>query len=312
VPVALGGVYATLCPEHARAHSGADAVLPGPGETTALEWVNCVTGDSYTPASPPADLLPAHNLRRPQGFVAVQTARGCPFHCPYCAVHRLSPTGFVTRPPAKVVDEIACCVVSLGARDIAFYDDALLFNADRHLHPILDGVIERGLRVRFHTPNGLHARFIDRRLAHKMRCAGFTTIRLGLEAADPRVLLRDGGKVDRTSFARAVEALFEAGFTAREVAAYVLIGRPGQNVPETRDTVAFAHRLGVQVRTAQFSPIPGTAEWQTAVAAGCIADGADPLLHNNSIYPCGDLQAWEEAKVQIREGNHALLAQLER
>ena len=38
-PVALGGVYATLCPDHARAHSGADAVLPGPGEATVLEWV---------------------------------------------------------------------------------------------------------------------------------------------------------------------------------------------------------------------------------------------------------------------------------
>jgi hypothetical protein len=73
-----------------------------------------------------------------------------------------------------------------------------------------------------------------------------------------------------------------------------------------RTTVAFAHHLGIQVRTAQFSPIPGTLEWQAAVAAGCIAADADPLLHNNSIYPCADPQAWEEIKAQVRDGNRTL------
>jgi radical SAM superfamily enzyme YgiQ (UPF0313 family) len=207
-----------------------------------------------------------------------------------------------------VVEEIAWCAGSLGARDVAFYDDALLFRAEQHLHPILDGVIARRLDVRFHTPNGLHARFIDRRLARKMRRAGFVTVRLGLETADAGDQRRDGGKVDDPGFARAAEALFDAGFSAREVAAYVLIGRPGQRADRARATAAFAHRLGVQVRSAQFSPIPGTAEWGAALAAGCTAAGADPLLHNNSIYPCADARAWEAVKQQISEGNHALLA----
>jgi hypothetical protein len=205
-------------------------------------------------------------------------------------------------------DEIAWCVESLGARDVAFYDDALLVDAAHHIYPILDGVIERGLGVRFHTPNGLHARFIERRLALNMRRAGFVTIRLGLETADPDDQWRDGGKVDDATFAQAVGALFDAGFSVREVAAYVLIGRPGQSGEKARATVAFAHQLGIQVRSAQFSPIPGTAEWQVALAAGCVAPDADPLLHNNSIYPCADPGAWEEVKQQIREGNHALLA----
>jgi hypothetical protein len=107
-----------------------------------------------------------------------------------------------------------------------------------------------------------------------------------------------------------VEALLEAGFTARQVAAYVLVGRPGQDVEAVRATVAYAHRLGVQVRTAQFSPIPGTREWEAAVAAGHIAADADPLLHNKSLYPCAAARAsaWEALKGEIREGNRALLA----
>jgi len=311
VPVALGGVYATLCTNHAQAHSAADAILAGPGETKALQWVNHVTGESRALKFPIHDTLPAHDLRRPQGYVAVQTAQGCPFHCPYCAVHRLSSVGFAPRAPERVVDEIAWCVESLKARDVAFCDDALLVNARHHIHPILDGVLKRDLAVRFHTPNGLHARFIDRPLAQKMRRAGFVTIRLGLETADPDEQRRDGGKIDDATFSRTVEVLFEAGFSARQVAAYVLIGRPGQNVEKVHATVAFAHRLGIQVRSAQFSPIPGTAEWEAAVDAGCISANADPLLHNNSLYPCAKPQVWEAIKQQIRDGNHALLAQLE-
>jgi len=129
VPVALGGVYATLCADHARAHSGADAVLPGPGEAAAVAWVNQVTGESRALPLPVEEVLPAHDLRRPQGYVAVQTARGCPYHCPYCAVHQLAPHGFHPRAPERVAGEIAWCVEELGARDVAFYDDALLVDA---------------------------------------------------------------------------------------------------------------------------------------------------------------------------------------
>jgi hypothetical protein len=303
VPVALGGVYATLCEDHARTHSGADAVFTGPGELQALQWVNDVSGESRALDVRLEDVLPAHDLRRPQGFVAIQTAQGCPFHCPYCAVHQLCPAGFVPRAPQRVVEEIAWCVEELGARDIAFYDDALLVRGEQHLHPILDGVIQRGLQVGFHTPNGLHARFIDPPLARKMRRAGFVTIRLGLETIDREQEARDGGKVDEASFPRAVHTLFDAGFSAGEVAAYVLIGRPGQSVEKAGATVRFAHELGIQVRPAQFSPLPRTAEWEAAVAAGCITPDCDPLLHNNSIYPCGDAQAWEEWKQRTREGN---------
>ncbi len=306
VPVALGGVYATLCPDHARARSGADAVLGGVGERQALQWVNEVTGQPRTAYGSVGAVLPAHDLRRSQGYVAVRTARGCPFHCPYCAVHQLCPGGFAPRPVEDVVEEIRWCVEGLGATDMAFYDDALLFNARHHIMPILDRVIESGLRVRMHTPNGLHARFVDRELAEKMHQAGFLTLRLGLETTAPDGRLQDAGKVDERSFARAVEALFEAGFTAREVSAYVLIARPGQSLEAAEANSRFAQSLGVPVRAAQFSPVPGTVEFDKAVNLGCITADADPLLHNNSIYPCGRAAAWEQLKRVIRDGNRHL------
>lgn len=307
VPVALGGIYATLCAPHARAHSGADAVFGGPSELQALEWVNAVTGDARSLPIRIEDVLPAHDLRRPQGYVAIRTARGCPYACPYCAVHQLSPSGFAWRDTQRVLAEIAWCAESLRTTDVAFYDDALLVDAPSHLEGLLDDVMRRGLRVRFHTPNGLHARFIDECLALRLRAAGFVTIRLGLESSDSEGQLRDGGKVDDASFARAARALWAAGYTAHEVAAYVLIGRPGQDVEQARATVAFAHGLGVPVSAAEYSPIPGTQEWRAAVGAGLIAPDVDPLLHNRAAYPCGNAEAWERLKLDIRAGNRTLL-----
>jgi len=44
VPIILGGIYATLCSEHARKHSGADVVLNGRGESEVLKLISELTG----------------------------------------------------------------------------------------------------------------------------------------------------------------------------------------------------------------------------------------------------------------------------
>ncbi len=82
-----------------------------------------------------------------------------------------------------MIAEISSCT-RRGIRDVAFYDDALLVNSERHLEPILEGRLALGMKVRFHTPNGLHAGEISAGLARLMRRAGFATIRLSLETVD--------------------------------------------------------------------------------------------------------------------------------
>ena len=44
VPVVLGGIYATLCSEHAKSYSGADYVINGEGETQILPLCDHITG----------------------------------------------------------------------------------------------------------------------------------------------------------------------------------------------------------------------------------------------------------------------------
>jgi len=308
VPVALGGVYASLCPEHARTYSKADAVIVGEGEQQAVDWVNAVTGEHRRCDAPVEHIMPAHDLRRRQGYAAIRTAKGCPYSCTYCAAGQLCPGGYIPRPVAAVVDEILWCRDGLGAQDVAFYDDALLVQGHAHLKPILEAVINTGGGVRFHTPNGVHARLVEPSLARLMRQAGFVTIRMGLETADPLQGARDGGKLDREDLERAADALFAAGFSRNEVAVYVLIGRPGQTVESVRETANYAHSMGVQVLAAEYSPVPGTAEWQQAVSAAHLRGDDDPLLHNKAAFLYRHGRDWNRVKIDIRAGNHRVLA----
>jgi radical SAM superfamily enzyme YgiQ (UPF0313 family) len=307
VPLALGGVYATLCPAHARQHSGADSVIEGPGLVAALRLADEVTGHDSKPAryaDPRRGPPPAHELvTRP--FAGIATSWGCAFRCTYCASHHLQPV-FVQQEPSAVVDEIAFCV-RRGIREFAFYDDALLLDAGQHAAPILEDLLARGLQARFHSPNGLHAREITAGLAVLMRRAGFASVRLSLETTDAARQQTTGGKVTTDAFERATMHLQAAGFGPGELAAYILVGLPGQPLSEVETSIRYVHRLGVQAKLALFSPIPGTLDGDEVLPLG-----ADPLLHNNTVYPYlqgpGYAREIQRLKSLAKEGNATLAA----
>jgi radical SAM superfamily enzyme YgiQ (UPF0313 family) len=197
-------------------------------------------------------------------------------------------------------------------QDFAFYDDALLVDADRHARVLLDEILERSLQCRFHTPNGLHASYIDEALANKMYEAGFKTIRLGLETSNVPEQVRTGGKTTNEAFEHAVRNLRAAGFHPGQVTAYIMMGLPGQSLSDVLESVAFVHACGITAQIALYSLIPGTSEWERAVGQWGFDAHADPLLHNDSIYPfpwCeASIEDFQEAKAKALEGNRALTA----
>jgi radical SAM superfamily enzyme YgiQ (UPF0313 family) len=205
------------------------------------------------------------------------------------------------------LEEIAWCVAR-GIQDFAFYDDALLLGAEHHLKPILEGIVAQGWQIRFHTPNGLHAREITPDLAILMRRAGLTTVRLSLETVEPARQQSTGAKISTDAFAQAVSNLQEAGFGAGELGAYILAGLPGQALSETEITVRFVHRLGVQAKLALFSPIPGTPDGDRALPAD-----VDPLLHNDTAYPYSlgtdYVRELQRIKQLAKEGNAVLVSE---
>ncbi len=297
VPVILGGIYATLCPEHAREHSGADRVVAGPGEAAIGPLLEEITGWSPPGAIVPDldDLdsrpYPALDLLEHPSYIPILTSRGCPLDCSYCASRQLQPV-YRRRDPLAAAAELVYWQDRTGLADAAFYDDALLLGASDHLLVILAELASQGRTFRFHTPNGLHARLITREVAQGLKRANFATLRLGVETTALGEARLDA-KLQAGELEAALAHLKEAGFAPDEIGVYLLIGLPDQAEAEVAASVLRVKELGATPVLASYSPIPGTALWPRAVAASRFDLAADPLYQNNSLFPCWPEFSWD-------------------
>jgi len=280
VPIILGGIYVTLHHDHASRHSGADFIYTATVDDK-LHFVLDTFGLRLKKRRRPIPYYKL-NLYDRYPFAPLLTGVGCPFNCSYCASRLLADT-YQKRPPGDVVKEIIE-LHNAGVRDFAFYDDALLVDSDNHTKPMLRSIVEAGLDVRFHTPNGLHARFLDEELAGLMKATTFTSIRLSLETVNDERQKDTGGKVNNEDVERALELLTQRGFAKKDIGVYLMYGLPGQDLEEVKEGIRFLKRLGVRINLTEFSPIKGTQSWNELLDRGIICEDLDPLLTNNTVF----------------------------
>ncbi len=282
-PVALGGVYATLCNEHARKSVPVDLVLQGPVEEEQ-NWSRIWSlMDSTSPEPPRPDagrLLPS--LYPGAEYSVLLGSRGCPFTCPYCSSRLLYPgfSQFHWKSLWTQVQEER----AKGVRDFAFYDDALLVQPHVWLEPFLQTLIEKRADIRLHVPNGLHAAYLEPHVCRLLFRAGLTTVRLGLESANFRN--RPDKKLTRQEWDYGVGNLFRAGFKPEDTGAYILFGLPGQSEEEVMEAISFAKSFGIRPHLAYYSPIPGTAMFERAERYSPYPLRDEPLCQNRAIWPC--------------------------
>ena len=260
-PIGLGGIYATLCPDHAQG-SGADFLLTSP-----LPEIN----------SPlPLDLYPSPN------YGVILTSRGCPRRCHYCASSKLVPI-FQSRPLGDVFSDIAHQASLESVTDLAFYDDALLLEPSKRFYPICEHLKQNYPHLRLHTPNGLSVDSLDEKCCQVLFESGFKTLRLSLEGIDPATEALSTGKAGRASFEGAVQRLLKVGYPSEALETYLLVGLPGQTPKVVEANIEYVKGLGASPRLAEFSPIPGTKLFKESIKEHPILD-TEPLWHNNTIY----------------------------
>lgn len=293
VPIILGGTYATLCYRHAKEISGADYVFTGGDLERLVELIAEITAANFPGEKLHLDFsrypYPAYDLYPRNEYVAIRTSVGCPFRCTYCAVNLLNGK-FEQRKPELVAREIEYFHKNLGVKNFAFYDDSLLFDEQKHFRRILEFILNLKLACFFHTPNGLQARFVTYEGARLMRRVGFINPRLSLETVDEKRQATSGAKVTSGEVERALHYLEEAGYSPGQVGIYVMMGIPDQPFAEVYETIQFVHRLGARILLVEYSPVPGTKEWEKSL----LDDSIDPLLHNNSLFPLYDVRDWKE------------------
>ncbi len=269
IPIVLGGIYSTLCYSHAVRHAGADIIWKGDFLPNGKDI--------------PDPVYPAFDLLENRSILPVQMTEGCPFRCSYCASKKLK-RAFHMKDPVQMFEEIMFYHKTFGTRNFVFYDDALLVNSEKGVKKLLRMIIASGVDFTFHTPNGLHARYIDDELARLFKKANFMDLRLSLETSDEDIQDFTGGKVTNSQLRVAVRNLREAGYSKEDIGIYLLVGAPWMSIDSTIKDVYFVNSLGAKAILASYSPVPGTVDHRSLVHKGTITSGTDPLWHNKTIF----------------------------
>ena len=268
--VVLGGNYVTLCPDHAQT-LGADLLVHG--AELGPPW-------EYLRISPDLKQSALWEAYPKLNAGVLKLTDGCPFSCTYCSVPKVYGQ-FKPRSLERSLAEMEL-LCQLGVQNVAFYDDALLFEPEKALTPFLNEVMKRDMAVNFHSPNALNARFMTAELAELMVHAGFKTFYLGFESASSQWQKRTGSKVFSDELAQAVGRLVSAGAEPSNITAYQILGHPHIDIQELEASMRFVQSLGIRGTLADFSPIPGTPDGEYCRKW---VNMDEPLMHNKTAFP---------------------------
>ncbi|HEY9792898.1 MAG TPA: radical SAM protein [Candidatus Obscuribacterales bacterium] len=275
VPVIIGGPHATVLPMEAARH--ADAVAIGEGEPI---WPTVVSdaergqlqqfyGAQFSKFSLADSPMPAYELLEPSRYnrLLVQTSRGCPHRCNFCAASILISNRYKQKPASRVLSEIDA-ICSIWKRPfIEFADDNSFINHE-YWHELLPQLKTRGVRWFAETDVSIGD---DDRLLRLMSDAGCKEVLIGLES--PTITNIDGIELHAnwkhkawTKYKPAVRNIQSHGI--RVIGCFVL-GLDGQTPSVVNDLVDFTGELDLfDVQVTIQTPFPGTPLYSTLLEQG--------------------------------------------
>ncbi len=220
VPVIIGGLHVTVNPHEPGRH-GASAVI-GEGESVwpeilvdtergELKPVYDARGREFDLADAPMPAFEVLDIER-YNRITVQTSRGCPWRCDFCASSILLTRKYKQKPVAKVLAEIDRIRELWPRPFIEFADDNSFVNRKywRELPPAL-----KQRRIKWFTETDLSVHE-DGELLRLMRYAGCAEVLIGFESPVPAGLdgleLRRNFKHERQhQYRRAIKRIQAAG-----------------------------------------------------------------------------------------------------
>lgn len=289
VPLILGGIYATFCFYDAKKFS-LSMIFKGKNiEKFFKEFSRQFNVDIKIPSK----ILPYWDVYKKLDYLVVKTSYGCPFSCYYCGIKKIEPQ-YIKRNKEDVVEEILENVEKFNISDIAFYDDALLFNFGNHISSLILEILKYKKNLNFHTPNGIHPKFITKNVAEFLKFANFKTIRLSLETIEEERMKESNFKVSFSEFEVSIKYLIDIGFRKEDIGVYILAGLPGQSPIDVIKTIKILKNYPCKIKIAEYSPIPGTIDFEIAKKLYPYLPIENPLYQNNSIFPLWDFDnKWE-------------------
>ena len=294
VPVVLGGMHPTLCPDDAAAH--ASAILVGDAEGVWPEIIADVQKGCLKrlyKAEIPHSLVglkpaPRHLLdhSRYSTVNALYATRGCPHGCDFCSVSAYNKKTHRCRPVCDVIEDVS----RMKERFVMFVDDNLTADRDyakelfKALIPLNKLWVSQSTLSIADDPD-----FV--RLAAEAGCIGLF---VGLETFSEKNLTDVNKSCHRVDqYREAISLLHSHGIG---VEAGIVFGFDGDGPEVFSNTLSILDDLEVDlIQASIFTPLPGTPRFREMIERIFNLNWSDYDFHNVVFQPKGmtadDLQA---------------------
>ena len=220
VPIIVGGVYASLMPEHCKKYTKCTDVIQGPIPEVET-------------------LIPDYDLVNVD-YQIIHTSRGCIRKCGFCGTYIIEPDWTCKK---SIKNEIV-------KKKLIFYDNNLL--ANQYIEDILEELIElkKEKKISYlESQSGFDGRILRKKpyLAKMLKDAGFK---------NPKIAW-DYGIVQAPKIKEQIDLLIDAGFTAKEISIFMIYNYE-PNYEEMEEKRVKCAEWGVQITDCRYRPLDAT------------------------------------------------------
>ena len=267
----VGGWHPTLAPNETLEFESIDIVVRGEGEITIRELIQNrspigISGLSYKQngkliQNPDRELMDLKTIHAPNrqfrtaaanasysffGFPvdSIETGRGCPFSCNFCAIHHFYRKTYRRRATQDIIKELQSKEIKKRSSFVFIVDDNFVVDR-KSVVELCDAIIKTGIRKYFITQARVDTVVQYPEVFEKMVDAGFFYLFLGLESFSDHTLQTLNKQIKFKQIKSAIKILHDLG--------YIIQGNIilGANIEDTKQdlesTIEIARSLYIDI-----------------------------------------------------------------